>query len=185
MSALAQEIHRWTRDGYEKLVENGTFGPENRVELVEGIIYDMAPQNSRHAAVIGRLNKILAALYAEDCSVRVQTPLALGDDSLPEPDFAVVSGDDFDYLDAHPTTALLVIEVADSSVYRDRELKASLYARSGIQEYWIVNLGEKTLEVFREPSQAGFRSRAVLRPSDSISPLSRPNASLAVRRFLP
>lgn len=185
MSALAQEIHRWTRDEYEKLVENGAFGPENRVELVEGIIYDMTPQNSRHAAVIGRLNKVLTALYAEDCSVRVQTPLALRDDSLPEPDFAVVPGDDFDYLDAHPTTALLVIEVADSSVYRDRELKAGLYARSGIQEYWIVHLGEKTLEVFREPSQDGYRSRAVLRASDSVSPLSRPQVSLAVRRFLP
>lgn len=185
MSALDQEIHRWTREEYDRIIESGVLGPERRVELVEGIIYDMTPQNSRHAAVIGRLNKVLAALYAEDCSVRVQTPLALGDDSLPEPDFAVVPGDDFDYLDAHPTTAQLVIEVADSSVYRGRELKASLYARSGIQEYWIVNLGEKTLEVFREPSQDGYLSKAVLRPSDSLSPLSRPQVSLAVRRFLP
>ena len=185
MSALAQEIHRWTRDEYEKLVENGTFGPESRVELLEGIIYDMTPQNSRHAAVIGRFTKILAELYAEECSVRVQTPLALGDDSLPEPDFAVVPGDDFDYFDAHPTTALLVIEVSDSSAHRDRETKAGLYARSGIPEYWIVNVSEKTLEVFREPSQDGYRSKAVLRPSDSLSPLSRPQVSLAVRRFLP
>lgn len=185
MSALAQEIHRWTREEYEDLVETGRFGPESRVELLEGIIYDMTPQNSRHAAVIGRLNKILTALYAEDCSVRVQTPLALGEDSLPEPDFSVVLGDDFDYLEAHPTTALLVVEVADSSVYRDREIKAGLYARSGVQEYWIVNLGEKTLEVFREPSQDGYLFRTVLRSSDSVSPLSRPHVSLAVRRFLP
>jgi Uma2 family endonuclease len=185
MSALAQEIHRWTRDEYERLVENGTFGPEDRVELVEGIIYDMTPQNSRHAAVIGRLTKVLAALYAEDGSVRVQTPLALGEDSLPEPDLAVVPGDDFDYFDSHPTTAWLVIEVSDSSASRDRETKANLYSRAGIPEYWIVNVSEKVLEVFREPSLGGYRSKAVLRASDSVSPLSRPHVSLPVRRILP
>lgn len=185
MSISIPHHEPWTRKDYERMVERGAFEPGDRFELVEGIVYDMAPQNSWHAAVVGRLTKILVSIYAADCCVRVQTPLALGTNSLPEPDFAIVPGDDFDYLQSHPTTAILIIEVADSSVYHDRERKGRLYARGDIQELWIVNLIDKTLEVYREPVQGSYRSRMVLRSSDMISPLSRPEAVIAVRDLLP
>jgi Uma2 family endonuclease len=185
MSISIPHHEPWTREDYERMVERGSFEPGDRFELVEGIVYDMAPQNSLHAAVVGRLTKILVSIYAADCCVRVQTPLALGTSSLPEPDFAIVPGDDFDYLQAHPTTALLVIEVADSSVYHDRERKGRLYARCELQELWIINLIDQTLEVYREPAQGSYRSRTVLRSPDTISPLSRPEAVIAVGDILP
>lgn len=185
MSISPHDHAPWTREAYERMVESGSFQPGDRFELVEGIVYDMAPQNSLHAAVVGRLTKILVAIYGADCCVRVQTPLALGADSLPEPDFAIVPGDDFDYLHSHPATAFLVVEVADSSVYHDRERKGRLYARSGIPELWIVNLVDRTLEVYREPAQGTYRSRVILRSAEAISPLSRPQVAIAVRDLLP
>jgi Uma2 family endonuclease len=185
MSISMPHHEPWTREDYERMVESGSFQPGDHFELVEGVVYDMAPQNSLHAAVVGRLTKILVSIYGADCCVRVQTPLALGTDSLPEPDFAIVPGDDFDYLHSHPTTAFLVVEVADSSVYHDRERKGRLYARSGIPELWIVNLVDRTLEVYRDPVQGAYRSRAILRSPDAVSPLSRPQVVISARDLLP
>jgi Uma2 family endonuclease len=185
MSTAAQKNHRFTRDEYERLVENGAFGPEDRVELVEGIIYDMTPQNSRHATALRLAQRALDSAFGSGHDVRAQLPLALGEKSLPEPDIAVVPGDPRDYRDSHPTSAVLVIEVADSSAQHDRARKARLYALSGIPEFWILNVTDRVLEVHRNPVLDSYRYRKVLRSNETVSPLSCPQATLRVEDLLP
>jgi Uma2 family endonuclease len=183
--AEVETFHRWTREEYERMAAEGYFHPEARVELIEGIVYDMPPQGSFHSTAISLLQQALAAVFAAGAYPRVQMPLALGEDSEPEPDVAVVPGGPRDYTHGHPTMALLVVEVSDSSLLYDRQTKLPLYARHGIQECWIVNLRNKTLEVYREPSDGLYRSRTALQPGDTVSPLARPEAVIPVADLMP
>jgi len=185
MTVSAISVHRWTREEYERLAEDGFFGPEGRVELIEGIVYDMSPQKSLHAAGVRLVERALSRIFGDGWDVRGQMPLALGDDSEPEPDVAVVAGSPRDYRDAHPTTAALIVEVADASVAYDRKRKAPLYARAGIPEFWLLVLSEEKLEVYRDPSPLGYRSRRVLGRGDTVSPLARPDVALTVDDLLP
>lgn len=186
MATANPVVRRWTREEYERAVEEGYFQPEERLELVDGVLYEMTPQSSDHATGIRFVQRALRSLDGEGLDLRCQLPLALGFDSEPEPDLAIVPGNPEDYRDAHPTTAVLVVEVADSSLLHDRKRKARLYARAGIPEYWILNLTHSCLEVFRNPQKGVYQSRTVLREGDSISPLAReitiPVASLLPRR---
>jgi len=185
MSVSAVSVHRWTREEYERLAEDGFFQPEERVELVEGIVYDMPPQDSFHATELCLVDLAIRRVFAEGWVIRIQMPLALSADSEPEPDVAVVAGTPRDYLAAHPTTAALVVEVAGSSLLYDRQQKAPLYARAGIPEYWILHLREEKLEVYRDPSATGYRTRIVLGRGDTVTPLARPGVSLRVADLLP
>lgn len=185
MSAAAQDIHRWTRDEYERLVENGTFGPEDRVELVDGIIYDMTPQNSRHATAVRLVQRALDGVFEHGHDVRAQLPLAVGDTSVPEPDVAVVPGNPRDYRDSHPTSAILIVEVADSSAHHDRDRKARVYAAAGVPEYWILNLPDRVLEVHRDPVRDSYSSRKILRAGETVSPLASPQTTLRIEDLLP
>lgn len=154
-AALVAQPHRWSRSEYERMVEAGVFHPEARFELIEGAIIDMTPQGSYHATSIQVMADYLRHLFGADYHVRMQMPLALGEDSEPEPDVAVVAGSFMDYRHAHPQTAALVVEVANSTLAYDR-LKASLYASHGIAEYWLVNLKEHCLEVFQQPENGRY-----------------------------
>ena len=185
MTAHAIQIRRWTQDEYEKMIASGIFDPEDRLELIDGDIFEMTPQSSRHAGTVGLVAGALDFAFPPGYNVRVQSPLALGDDSEPEPDIAVVSGSPRDYLDAHPTTAVLVVEVADTSLAHDQHRKTGLYAANGIPEYWILNLVDNRLEVYRDPAEAVFRSRVVLGKGDAVSPLARPEISIPVSELLP
>ncbi len=184
MATATVDIRRWTREEYERLVEQGFFDPEERLELVDGVIREMSPQSRRHALGVLLIQSALSPLFSDGFHIQVQMPLALGPDSEPEPDLAVIPGKPQDYPDSHPSTAVLVVEVADSSLLRDRE-KARLYARAGIPEYWLKNLLDRCLEVYREPKDGIYTSRTVLRDGDSISPLSRPEAVIPVASLLP
>ncbi|MCY4509331.1 MAG: Uma2 family endonuclease, partial [Acidobacteria bacterium] len=117
--------------------------------------------------------------------VRTQMPLAASGDSEPEPDLAVVPGDALDYLDAHPSGALLVVEVSDDSLHRDRTVKQRLYARCGIPEYWIVALPDARLEVYRRPAGDGYRDAVFLRAGETIAPLAAPTEAIPVADLLP
>jgi len=117
--------------------------------------------------------------------VRVQAPLALHDDSKPEPDIAVVSGSFRDYRNAHPRTAVLVVEISDATLAFDREDKAQVYAQADIPEYWIVNLIERRLETFRDPGGSGYRTHLVVPEDDALSPLAAPEARVEVSSLLP
>jgi Uma2 family endonuclease len=142
---------RWTRVEYERLVELGVFRPGERLELFDGLLVVREPQGSRHAGTIRRVLAALRRALGDAWQIDSQLPVALDEDSEPEPDVAVVPRDPDAYLHAHPSRPVLIVEVAESSYRIDREYKASLYARAGIADYWIVDLVHNTLEVHREP----------------------------------
>jgi Uma2 family endonuclease len=135
---------------------------------------------------------MLRLAFGEGVDVRPRLPLALGDDSEPEPDIAVVIGSTRDYRDAHPTTALLILEVADSSLAFDRANKARVFARAGIADYWLINLVDNVLEVRRfpapspdAPDQWGYAVVEQYRATDGVAPLERPASPIAVADLLP
>jgi Uma2 family endonuclease len=185
------KTRRWRRAEYDRLVDLGVFVGE-RLELLDGLLVVQEPQGSPHAAIVGHVARLLGSAFGGGWHARLQAPLALDDDSEPEPDVAVVAGAHRDYLGAHPTTAALVVEVADSSLRLDRRLKAGLYARAGLQEYWIVNLVDGVLEVHREPQPAAgsaygwvYRSVEVVRPPATVTPLAAPGMPIPVADLLP
>lgn len=185
MAQPAVDVKRWTREDYERLAESGFFHPDERVELIDGIIYEMSPQTSRHSSGIQAAQEALRRVFLEGFHLRPQMPLALDSQSQPGPDLAVVSGHWRDYRSAHPTTAVLIVEVSDSSLGLDRETKRMLYAETGIPEYWILDTKGKQLEVFRDPNDGDYRSRTVLGSGDKIAPLAAPGASIPVADLLP
>ena len=188
MRATASDIsicrYRLSRVEYERAVEAGAFEPDARLELVDGDLHAMTPEGSRHALGIDRVADCLRAAFGFEFYVRVQHPLAADNYSEPEPDVAVVRGPMDDYLDAHPTTALLVVEVSHESLRHDRSVKQRLYARSGIPEYWILALPENRLEVYRNPAEDGYRTVTNHAAGDKIAPLGRPDAEIVVDDLL-
>ena len=175
----------WARSDFDRLVTAGIFGPEDRVELLEGEIIEMTPERSRLSAAVDLCLEALRRAFGEACSVRVQHPLAVSETSEPEPDLAVVPGSPRDYVDRHPSSALLVVEVSDTSLDYDRTRKSRVYAGAGIPEYWIVNLVAGVLEVHRDPGPSGYRSATTLRSGEAVSPSNAPGATVPVADLLP
>jgi Uma2 family endonuclease len=174
------EMRRWTREEYDRLVATGMFAPGERVELVDGEILQMTPQGSVHATVIQLLQEKLRKVFGPAFSIRPQLPIALAPDSEPEPDLAVVPGNPLAYWDAHPASALLLVEVSDTTLEHDRRRKGALYARRGIQDYWIVNLIDHCVEVYREPRRGAYRSCQRFIAGESLAPLAAPDAVIPV-----
>ncbi len=168
----APASHRWTRRQYDQMIEAGILNEDDRVELIDGEIIEMSPQQSPHATGVTLVADELRLAYSRDYTVRTQLPLALDPDSEPEPDVAVVVGKPRDYLKAHPTTAILVVKVADTSLSKDRTEKVQLYARHGIPEYWIQNVVDDCLEVYRDHDPAGEtnQTKLTLHRGDTITP---------------
>ncbi|MGH7396813.1 MAG: Uma2 family endonuclease [Candidatus Rokuibacteriota bacterium] len=186
------KTRRWKRVEYDRLIEGGFFRPGDPVELLGGQLIVAEPQGSRHFAAVRAAEEALRAAFGRGWDVRGQGPLALDDESEPEPDLAVVPGSFRDYQAEHPSRPVLVIEVSESSLALDREHKGSLYARAGLADYWIVNLPERALEVYREPSPDptttfGWRygSVTVLGPGAAVSPLARPARRIRVADLFP
>ena len=180
MAVAAVEAHRWTREEYERMAAKGFFAPDTRVELVDGIVYDMTPQGSFHSAGVRACQQNLERIFSGTHDVRAQMPLALGDCSEPEPDIAVVQGSYEDYAFAQPTTAVLVVEVADKSLAHDRKRKIPDYAQAGIPEAWLMNLKAAVLEVYRDPAEGVYQTRLKIRIGETVSPLAKPGAEIAV-----
>ena len=188
----AIETRRFTRVEYERLTEIGFFQPGERLELIDGLLIVREPQKSRHATAVRLVQRALERAFGPGWDVRPQLPVALDDMSEPEPDTAVVPGDARDYRDAHPTSPVLVVEVAESRLAFDRRKKSSLYARAGISDYWVLNLRRRVLEVHREPeafdlAPYGFRYRSIvtLTPPSTVTPLAAPWAAIPVADLLP
>ena len=192
--AVVQEsprLYRFTYDQYYQLADLGFFR-DQRVELIDGEILDMAPQKDLHTAAIllvqHALQRALPALL-----IRTQMPLHLAPNSQPEPDISVVSGTIRDYVGTgHPKSALLVVEVADATLLFDRTKKTSLYASARIPDYWIVNIQDKCIEIYRDPiadpsAPFSFRYKTVttLKPPESLSPLPHPAAQIPIADLLP
>src|SRR5688500_7147850 len=184
-------LKRWRRVEYERLVDLGAFEQEP-LELLGGQLIVAEPKGSEHATAVDMADDALRAALPGGWIVRVQNPLALDDDSAPEPDIAVVRGARLDFRHAHPARPTLIIEVAESSLGFDRVAKGSLYARAGIVDYWIVNLVDRVLEVYRDPgaditAPYGWRYLSVQRltPPASVSPVGVQTASIPIAALLP
>ena len=191
MSRAEMKTRRWKRVEYDRLIESGFFRPGDPVELLGGQLIVAEPQGSRHFASVRAAEEALRSAFGRGWEVRGHGPLALDDESEPEPDLAVVPGSSHDYQAAHPTRPVLVVEVSETSLAMDREHKGSLYARAGLPDYWIVNLPERALEVYRdpEPDRAApfgwrYRSVTVLQRQASITPLALPARPIAIADLL-
>jgi Uma2 family endonuclease len=192
MKAPPLSLWRMPRDRYDRLVEAGLFGPEDRIELLDGLLVAREPQGGRHATVVGLVRAALEKAFGSACHVREDKPIALDEQSEPEPDVVVVPGRLRDYLDGHPSRPVLIVEVADTSLAFDRLRKGRLYARAGIADYWIVNLIDEVLEVYREPVRAPsghgdwkYESVRLLRRNAVVTPLAAPRARIRVAALLP
>jgi Uma2 family endonuclease len=177
------QTKRWTRQEYYRLAEEGYFQGK-RVQLLEGEIIEMAPQGHAHAKAVSITSRLLQEAFGPDCWVREEKPLNVGRRSDPEPDVAVVAGGPDDFSD-HPTTAFLVVEISDTSLALDRR-KVALYAAAGVEEYWIVDLTDRRLEVYRSPERAAreYAEKRVLSENESVAPLARPQAVIKVNELL-
>ncbi len=185
--------HRWTREQFYQMLDLGWF-IEQRVELIDGEVIDMPAQKNPHALGITLTADALRQVFGPNYWVRVQMTLDLPSISSPDPDLAVVAGAPRTHSAAttNPTTALLIVEVSETTLWYDRHRKSHLYAAAGIADYWVLNLVHRQLEVYRDPvadaSQPfGFRyaSRTDLAPQDQVSPLAAPQAHILVADLLP
>ena len=168
------------RSEYDRLVTMGAFDRE-RIELIRGMLVEMSPTNPKHAETVDRLDERLKAALKGRAKVRPQMPVCALDESEPEPDLAVVPTGD--YSEEHPSRALWIIEVADSSLRFDREIKAPLYAASGFQEYWIVNLRDGVVEVHRH-ARGDVWTEVVHHPREAVlSPLAFPDLKIALNEL--
>jgi Uma2 family endonuclease len=175
---------RFSVEEYERITALGLFDGE-RLELLFGeIVEKEMPQRPAHRLSLSLILPIAMAWSGPDNHVLCQLPLQLGS-SVPEPDIAIVPGQPRDYTSAHPTTALLIIEVSDTTLESDQTTKAVLYAAAGIGDYWIVNLNERTLEVRRQPTASGYRSLQTFVETDRVAPLAAPSQPVLVADLLP
>jgi Uma2 family endonuclease len=179
---------RMTREQYYRLGDLGFFR-NRRVELIRGEVLLMSPMNEPHVTGTALTADRLRDVFGTGFFIRTQAPLDLGADMDPEPDVAVVPGGPRDY-SATPTMALLIVGVADTSLSYDTTTKAELYAEKSIPEYWVLDLANRRLLVFRDPAPiaaggAAYRTLLTLSPSESVSPLAVPAAAVAVADLLP
>lgn len=184
MVAISTEVRKHLTDIHEwqKLGEANIFPPEARLELIEGEIFEMAPIGSNHAGHLMRLNHYLTPLTAKLAITSNQNPLQLGRFSEPQPDFLLLRPQETFYSTQHPTAAdvLLLVEIADNSLAYDQNRKLRLYAEHKISEYWIINLKQTCLEVYREPNDGNYAQKNTLRVGDRLSLSQLPNIVVEV-----
>lgn len=180
---------RWSVDEYYKMYELGLF-QGRRVQLIRGEIIEMAPMGTPHSTAVRLVISCLRKIFGEGFVVDGQLPLRLGNLDEPEPDVAIIEGTIRDFSEVHPYTARLIVEIADSSLKLDRGRKAELYAENGIEEYWILNLRGRCLEVHRLPGideNSAFRYAeiTILKGSDFVCPLAQPKCEIKITDMLP
>ena len=172
----------WTCAEFHRFGDLGAF-EGRRAMLIDGVIVEEGPMNPPHAVTLGLVEEAIRVAFGAGWWLRGQLPLVLGLDTDPEPDLAVVPGRPRDYT-AHPTTAALVVEVADSSFDFDTEDKRRLYARSGIAEYWVVDINARRVLVYRDPRNGDYGLQQSLDAAATVSPLAVPTATLRVTDLL-
>ncbi|MGE5444706.1 MAG: Uma2 family endonuclease [Ignavibacteriales bacterium] len=173
-------------DEYYRMAEAGILSEDDRIELIEGEIIKMAPIGSRHAGCVSHLNTLFNRQVGETALVNVQNPVRLSDFSEPQPDIALLKPRDDFYSNSHPTPAdvLLIIEVSDTSLEYDRDIKLPLYAASSIPEVWLVNLIKDIVEIYREPRDGMYREVRYATRGESVSSKYNPNLAISVDSIL-
>lgn len=162
---MSAEIARYsfTAEEFQRMGEAGIFRQDARLELIEGEIIEMSPIGNAHAACVKFLNRLLSRLFGDTFTIGVQDPVRLNEFSEPQPDISLLRRRDDYYREKQPTPAdvLLVIEVADTTVVKDRAVKLPLYARAGIAEGWLVNIPEEVVEIYSDPAEGAYRRAEV------------------------
>jgi Uma2 family endonuclease len=183
---VASDLRSLSVHDYHRMVDAGILAADERVELIEGQLYRMAAKGTAHSAAVTRIGRVLSRQLAGRALLRFQDLVQLSDFSEPEPDVAVVHLNPLDYEDHHPTPGEIfwLIEVADSTLWRDRDLKVPLYGRSHIAEYWILDVQEGCLYVFRQPTAEGYRIEQKLYEGETIASLAFSDCEIAVRDFV-
>ena len=183
---VTQAQHRFSVADYYRMAETGVLKPGARVELLDGRIIDMSPIGPFHGGSVNRLIRLFSKLSNGRWLVSAQNPVHLDEYAEPQPDLMLLKPATDDYTTRHPRPedVFLLIEVADTSLDFDREEKLPAYGRAGISEVWILNLPEKSVEIYREPHFSGYSSHVVLRAGDNAFPLAFPDAVVAVAGLL-
>lgn len=164
-------LHRFSVDDYHQMIETGILTTQHRVEMLQGVIVNMNAMGNPHRAIVARLMELLIPMLPDGWHALCQLPITLSD-SEPEPDFAIVRGRSRDYFDRYVRAedVPIVVEVSDSSVEFDQTHKAAIYADAGISEYWIVNLQDRSIEIYSDPQTepAAYRRRVVVSGSETV-----------------
>jgi Uma2 family endonuclease len=189
------ELHTWVVADYHQMIESGILTPNCPVELLEGRIVRMSPQRPFHASSVHRTNKYLSKLLGVGAAstqenraeVRIQSPITLGDDSEPEPDIAVVFTDINEYADRHPAPKdiYLLIEVADTTLTKDRQLKSRIYAKNLVSEYWILDLQNRQVYIYRSPAGDKYQIELVLKSEENTSIQAFPDLTITLDALFP
>jgi len=184
--AMPLAAHRFTVDEYHRMGEAGVFHEDDRVELLDGQIVQMTPIGIRHAACVNRLNALIIGLAGTRATVSIQNPLILGEHHEPQPDVAVLRYRADGYQTGHPRAldTLLVVEVADTSLAYDRDVKLPRYARAAVPEVWLVDLTAERIAVYREPQGDAYARIRSAGPGDILTPVHFPDVTLAVTDML-
>ena len=192
MTTYKTRTRRFTRAEYDRMIELGVLHEDERIELIGGQLMVAEPKGAPHYTATQKTARALEAAFGPGWNIRREGPVGLDDDSEPEPDVAVVPGSLDDYRSEHPARPVLTVEVSESTLVIDRRHKGSLYARAGLADYWIVNLIDRVVEIYRDPvpdSRAPFgwrySRREVLDASARVTPLAAPEARIPVASFLP
>lgn len=181
-----QPRHRWTVAEYHRMGEVGLLNEDSRVELIDGEIVEMAPIGSSHGGNVNRFIRLFSKVIGDKAIVAAQNPVVLGGYSEPEPDIALLRWQADDYVQSHPhpEDVLLLIEVSDSTLRYDRDVKIPLYAKNGIPEVWLLDIPNRKLEIYREPTNGEYRQRDC-RQTGKIAPVLCPDAVIDLAEVFP
>lgn len=162
-------------DEYHKMASAGILTPDDRVELIHGEIFEMSPIGSKHGAVVKKINSLLNKLFDNEVLIGIQDPVRIDEKNEPEPDVSILKNKPDYYSSAHPGAEdiLCIIEVSDSSIVYDREVKGSIYATANIPEYWIIDIDKKLIEVYTDPVKNAYSSKKVCDNSMQITLLNK------------
>ena len=181
----------WTVEQFNHMGDLGWF-EGRRPFLLDGVIWEQGPMNPAHANALYLTSEAIRAIFTTGWVVRVQMPLRVDDLNDPFPDLAVAAGGPRDFSNAHPITASLIVEVSDTTLKVDLTEKAERYATSGVLDYWVLDLNSRRLLVLRDPAPlpaglgaTAYRNQRALDPTDRVSPLAMPTASVLVADLLP
>lgn len=190
-SSESVKSYHWTREQFYQMGEAGLFQGQ-QVELIEGEILLMPAMGPLHRGMVTIIGDLLRTLFGDGYFVSSQGPFEAGRQSDPEPDIAIIRGNPRDYLLVHPSSSALIVEVSHTTLSHDRNLKSSLYAWSGVSDYWIVNLKSRQVEVHRQPIEEagqpfgfGYAEIVTYRTGESIRLLEKPDISIPVVSLLP
>jgi Uma2 family endonuclease len=180
-------IKLWTVAEYHRMSELGILDADGRTELIDGQILLMTAKGTPHVVALQLSANSLSEQLKSDALIRTQDPIQLDDFSEPEPDLVVVRGAILDYTEHHPYSEdiHLIVEIADSTLKQDCQVKDKLYANAGISEYWVVDLKNRQVNIFRNPISTGYANHLILKEPNEFSPLAFPHISIELTSILP